>query len=714
MAGLKRRSTRQAAVRKRSIYAEPDTDDDFEVDSEADYEPEPDVEETAPPPKKRKVTTRHKPQTRSRAKSKPANKTVRSVFKIGKPRKANSSKDVAASKKEFAGPSDHRIPKWASLPVDILRDIFIFASYPLHEGTTESGNNVSWLIKSALTCRAFALPALEAYYQSPAMLTSLHPHHLLDLLRMPKDKRWVDYSVKIKTLSIDVRRLAYVAHNKPSFDLCPLVAELPQLQHMEILHPMYLPPYRPFKIQRWTFPATELFQTMERHDIRLKSWRWSRDMIPKNAFLDLYGMMTTAHQSKVFSRLDRLVVCGFNYEDSSEPKAPEGSDGIYCKLYDLDNANPATEAIATPPGLATSIQKLPAIQDLTFISCDIIMEKFLQRLPQNLQRLELSNCLEITSDMMRAFFNTSGAQLKELVLNHNAALNLSFLQALKVSCPRLEVLKVDLHYYSERFTINDATALYDELLPEDEVPTWPSTLRHLEIVHAQKWSPESAQNLFRSLIDSAPELLDLRSLVLQAHINIPWRDRVGFRDQWIERLRRVYLRREIEPAKNLGSIRQYKLWKQAQGLDNVESMDELGHDNQADAARITRTMSHVQVSTHKSSGDTEAYSDSDVPPAAAHGQPRRSKRVAETQVSQASKSNSPSPESDEESESEEEEWRKQPEKFIQGLCQLVDIRIDNQRPRENQWTEGDFLDSEVSGDEDWQEGAEFEEETYAW
>lgn len=699
MAGTKRRSTRQAAVRKRSMYAEPETDDEFEMDDEADYEPEREMP-SAPPPKKRKTTARHKPQTRSRAKSKPANKSVRTTFKIGKARRANSSKDVAASKKEFSGPSDHRIPNWTSLPVDLLRDIFIFASQPLHEPTTESGNNVSWLIKTAQTCRAFALPALEAYYQSPAMLTSVHPHHFLDLLRMPKDKRYIDYNVKAKSLLIDVRRLAYVAHNKPSFDLCPLVSELPQLQHMEILHPMYQPPYRPFKIQRWTFPATDLFKTMENHDIRLKSWRWSRDMIPKNAFLDLYGMMTNAHQGKVFSRLERLVVCGFNYEDSSEPAVPEGVD-------------PSDENAVTPPGLATSIQKLSALQDLTFISCDIIMDKFLQRLPQTLQRLELSNCLEITSDMMRAFFKTSGTHLKELVLNHNAALNLSFLQSLKAQCPRLEVLKVDLQYYSERFTVNDAMALYDELLPENDIPTWPPTLRHLEIVHAQKWSPESAQNLFRSLIDSAPELSDLRHLVLHAHINIPWRDRVGFRDQWIERLRRVYLRKSEDPANYLGSIRQYRLWKKSQGLDGVDSADELGHQS-ADEGRISHKLSHVQVSPHKSGGDTEVYSDSDDPPTKPQRQPRRSKRVAETQVSQASKSNSPSPESDEEDESDQEEWRKEPEKFVQGMCELVDIRIDNQRPRENQWTEGDFLDSEVSGDEDWHEGAEFEEETYAW
>ena len=50
------------------------------------------------------------------------------------------------------------------------------------------------------------------------------------------------------------------------------------------------------------------------------------------------------------------------------------------------------------------------------------------------------------------------------------------------------------------------------------------------------------------------------------------------------------------------------------------------------------------------------------------------------------------------------------------MCNVVDVRIDNQRPRENLFTERDFLDSEASGDEDWNEGAdmEFEESGYAW
>jgi hypothetical protein len=54
--------------------------------------------------------------------------------------------------------------------------------------------------------------------------------------------------------------------------------------------------------------------------------------------------------------------------------------------------------------------------------------------------------------------------------------------------------------------------------------------------------------------------------------------------------------------------------------------------------------------------------------------------------------------------------------FVQGLCHVVEVAIDNQRPRENMFSERDFLDTERSGDEDWNEEAEieFEDNRYAW
>ena len=55
--------------------------------------------------------------------------------------------------------------------------------------------------------------------------------------------------------------------------------------------------------------------------------------------------------------------------------------------------------------------------------------------------------------------------------------------------------------------------------------------------------------------------------------------------------------------------------------------------------------------------------------------------------------------------------------FRQGKCNIVDLKIDCQRPTEMQVNEDDFLDEEVSGDEDWNGEDDFEVEDgggYAW
>ena len=709
MVGTKRRSSRQTAIRRRSVYLDPETDDDFEAGSEDDYQPAESVEVAQEPVLKKRKVSRRRPQTRSKA-AKTRQTTLKRVFKIGKARQPNEE----PVKKVFSGPSDGKIPKWTSLPHAILKQIFTYAAGDIQKWERASHDNAAWLkLSAARVCRAFAVPALEAFYQSPGIYNTQYPHQLLDLLRTPDDQRYINYNVKVHRLNIDLRTLAYTAPGRPVFDLLQLVPELPQLQHMELLHRNYEKPYRPKKQPKWTIQPSELIHAMEKAGIHLRTWRWSRDTIPKSALasdvsLDLYKKLSTAHDSSVFAYLTRLIVTGFNVDDSLEPSVSD--------LPDQDGD------VAASPGLATSIAKLPSLTDLTFISCDIIMEKFLQRLPTTLQRLELSNCLEITSDMLRDFFTTSGSQLKELELNNNAALNLSFTQSLKEKCPRLETLKMDLQLFSERETTNDAIELYDELLPVGETATWPATLRHLEILEApNKWSPESAQNFFRTLVEHADELLDLRILIIHAHIDIPWRDRVGFRDQWIERLRRVYERPHSEPNTQFGSLRQFRMSRPASNEVKVYSsdLDELSRDLSDDDRPLRRRVTHVRITPHKPTADTVYFSESDVPADPRSSRPRRrSKRVAESQEAIRSKTETPSPESDMESEDEDdsgaEDWRKTPEKFVQGLCDIVDIRIDNQRPRETQWREADFLDAEASGDDDWNEDAEEEEDGYAW
>jgi hypothetical protein len=700
-AATTRRSGRQAATRKRSLYVDPDTDDDFQAsdDGEADYSPDP-LHAAAPAPtraptrasaqgpatKKRKVLRKtQRPQTRSKAATARPKTQTRIIGHARKPRTTTTEKLEAG---KYTGPSDGKIPEWTSLPLAILRDIFVFASQPL------DGDNASWLLKAARTCRAFAEPALEAYYLAPAITNTLHPHHLLELLRIRKD-RHINYNTKVKRLELDMTTLSYTAHNRPLFDLSELVAELPQLHHLEITNPIDGPPYRRAKKQQYYYPAN-LFQTLEEHGQRLKTWRWSRDMISglsQSSELDqLFPHMASVHEGKSFSGLERLIVCGFDVEDS--PSATTTGDHGEEVILDMPWA----------------IGKLPSVKDLTFTSCNIVRDSFLNQLPGNLERLELVNCWKVNGNMLSEYLAQKGAQLKELILSHNVTLDLTFLTTLASSCPRLEILRVDGHFYSERIAINDADPEYEELLTSSDIPTWPTALRHISLLHLQKWSQEAGTNFFRSLVEGAPSLPDLRHLAIQAHINIPWRDRAGFRDMWTDRLQRVYLRRSQPPHAYHGSKRQFELWKEVKAQNEGDDTP----DVVIDAALNPNRLSYVEVSPHKSTGDTDVYdSDAASSPAPKALPMRRSTRVKHSQASTEPESVS---DNDSDSVSDEEDGQSTPPLFVQGLCQVVDVRIDNQRPRETMFSERDFLDSERSGDEDWTEEAdiEFEDNRHAW
>nr|POE53380.1 hypothetical protein CFP56_28602 [Quercus suber] len=696
----KRRSTRQAATRKRARYAEPDTDDTFD-DSEAedgrDHGSRINSTQVSQAPvrkKARKMKQQHrKPQTRSKttvtSKSKSTRSNTSTIKSFGSVRKANVQHESLP--KSFVGPSDHKTPRWTTLPIAILRDIFIYASQPLHEATTTANSNATWLLQTARTCRMFAEPALEAYYRSPALHTSLQPHHLLELLQIPKDKKTFDYNVKIQGLTIDVRRLAYTAPHRPLFNLSTLVKEIPKLHHLEISHPQDDPPFRiSGRLQSWSYPM-DLFSVLESSGHRLKSWKWGREMIALSDPVTMYKFMASVHTGKAFETVRRLVVRGFSFVDSAEPQSEE------------------TGAEA-PLGLAKSIALLPNLKDLTFISCDVVEKRFLLSLPLTLERLELTNCLEVHSDMVVEYLKASGSQLRELVMNSNISLNWTFMTGLKFACPRLEVLKMDLRCYSEKDNSNDARPLYDSLLTNDDVPTWPTTMRHLELVHPQRLHKDGAKNLFRSLIDAAEDLPDLRYIVLHAHINdVSWRDRIPFREEWVSRLERVFLQKSQPPSSYMGSLRQFRLWQQeAIRITGVPATKNVDSD---DEPLVTRRMIQVAISPRKadqraSGGSTDKRN----PPR------RRSVRVAENHNDQSSMSSTSRPGSDmeEEEAATDDDWRAQSEKYIQGLCNVVDVRIDNQRPRENQFTERDFLDEEVSGDEDWNESADEIEDGYAW
>ncbi|KAF1353403.1 hypothetical protein BDV97DRAFT_291340 [Delphinella strobiligena] len=618
-------------------------------------------------------------------------------------------------------PSDGIIPKWQSLPYAILSQIFAYAFAA--ELETEDGTVANrrvhhpntWILRTARkVCHDFAEPALTAFYQSPKLLAHRWLEDLTNLVEQPQESLAFKYKMKIKFLEISSMHL----ESKANESLLPrLIGQLPQLSELIITHPQDEPPFElRSRSVRWKYPL-DLFDVLDRSNTHLTNWRWNWHLLKE----DITGQpwvesnvghfLNSIHKRSSFQSIQHLTISHL----PSVPPFPE--------LIESEE-DPAGVA------LAEAICILPDLKSLSFESCDCLTNQLLQGLPDNLEKLKIVNCATLTSDMLYDFLaRNESSNLVELVLDHNPFLDLAFLASLRRLCPKLQVLKMDLYDHRENYFRHFGEPKYEQLLLEDELPTWPSTLRTLELVHLHKWGAGSAQNLFKSLVDSADSLLDLRTLVLQAHINISWRDRAAFRDQWIERLQRVYLRQAQDPSSNMASLKSWRMWKESQRPKVVESA------KGGPPALHGREVSHVLVTPPRplanvsEAPEEQHNSDND-----AHSN-RRSKRISDQVILQAA---SP-PEEPEASqargkgrrkrghresdaitvasdhdEQDREDWRDTPEKFIQGLCSIVDIRIDNQRPREEQFNESHFLDSEASGDEEWTEGAEAEEDGYAW
>ena len=288
---------------------------------------------------------------------------------------------------------------------------------------------------------------------------------------------------------------------------------------------------------------------------------------------------------------------------------------------------------------------------------------------------------------------------------------------------------MDINYYNTSSRHCDSEK-YVDLLKEEEIPSWPSTLRTLEMVYLRKWTLGAAKTFFGSLIDSADELPGLRELVIKAIININWRERAAFRDEWIGRLQRVFLRKCAPPNPHLASLRAFREWKESQGLgsgptgssmhlctgadaidgnekpttgssrnEGLSSQSDENEDMDSDVLIVTRRRLQRQ-SRVTASDDTENTETAEI-----WGERRlRSRRKAFEGPSEGASYG----------ETYDLKEESVDERFVQGKCRVVDIRIDNLRPREELFNENDFLDSEVSGDEDWDGNDDIENDGYAW
>ncbi|KAL8769596.1 MAG: hypothetical protein Q9194_005402 [Teloschistes cf. exilis] len=583
------------------------------------------------------------------------------------------------------------IPPWQTLPYEVLLEIFQYASYPLVTPTFLPSPSITWLYGTALLCKGFAEPALSALYYAPPLYPSSRAYGLLASLQKEVEGSYINYRAKIKYLDLDADLILCRKYaGQEPMQLGTLLALTPQVRGIGLHLLSDLPRWRTFvgprppKAQgRVKAYRLDTFTTLTSTDnIRLIEWTWN-GRLARHSCLPM-AEIKRIHQSKAFQTLEHLT-----FTNSTS-------------VFGLKWFGQAAGAFS----------HLKAIT-LTNLEDDM---QSLKLLPKTLQYLDISNCSSLDAVILTETLTSHGAKLRELVLNHNDSLDLSFLQILASSCPILERLKMDLTFYNTHFTFKDSEPKFETLLVPDVTPTWPSGLQRLEMYHLRKWDTAAAYTFFSSLVESAENLADLRHIDIKASLGESnWRDRISFRNRWISRMENVFKRVSPPPDARLQSLSIFQTHRKGihQSCITVSTSGSKTRDSDR--------FSHVEVQSPNVSSNTSG--DSDTPLASKRRSTRttRSGNQATDFYRQTRKSRGPrkrKKRNPEDSSSTEEdsalednslshnqqnglndEYDKQ--LFVQGMCDVVRVVIDNLRPTETYLNEGDFLDDEISGDEDW-------------
>lgn len=300
--------------------------------------------------------------------------------------------------------------------------------------------------------------------------------------------------------------------------------------------------------------------------------------------------------------------------------------------------------------LMTLIALLPDLEALEVVDEPSLRVSHLQSLPQQLKALDLAELHWCTHDLAQLLTSPNMSTLERLDIDRmRMDFEPSFLSVLRKACPCLSSVYID-------FGVDRGGPYRYKSLAEEDTPTWPASLQRLTLRHLPLEDSQSARILFQSLVDAAPSLPSLRYLKIETHVNSPWRERRVFDSHWTDRMQRVFKRRP------------------ATGCPIAQSIQR-GAQHKMDAARNVRQKAQYgSVST------------------------RRSRRIASNEHEYSNMNRQAFSDSEDEAEVNE---TSEEDEYIHGQCHVVDIRIDNLRPRGPQLTEADFLDSEVSGDEDW-------------
>lgn len=622
-------------------------------------------------------------------------------------------------------PTSGVIPPWKTLEWTILVQIFEYAAHPL-----DTRSNVRWLLHAGLTCKAFLSPALKALYKCamPQLISLNMSNKFAGLVReLTADAaaaltRQDHRRTMVESLVVEVSSLPH-SQNRNTFDIAELVLSLPSLSYVELYHDFDLPPYRKLdlKNKKWVYTPELLSALKVAGDaetaVRLKTWKWSERMMGPG----LLGELSTIHSWRTFSQLRTLSFVNFQVPSLKDNKDPNDPD-----VFEADK-----DYIGL---VAATLASVTGLKHLIMESSTVVDGQFMSLLPKTIEHLEIVNCWELTADMLSDYLITHGGPMRRLTLHHNQSLNLSFLPFLGQHCPQLRELSMDLLTYNHHEYYKDSDPIYETLLTVSDVPQWPQTLEVIDLAQLAKWDADTAEMFFQSFVDQAPNLPRLRHLAVKAMLDVPWRQRSEFRDKWVKKLKSVFLRKTRKPQA-YHSLIQWPLDGEKQRAK--QEAGSLKADQDSDASPIRRS---TRIASHVFRPAPPPITDN-------KDNKRKRKRSFNTTTRDLRKPKRINisyrdPDTDEDLElledsedSNRDELATDPtplssppaspasiddegEPFIHGLCDVVNIRFDNQKPREFQWGAEDFLDEETheSDDAEWTSDRELDDDsvTYAW
>lgn len=558
-----------------------------------------------------------------------------------------------------------RIPPWQTLPYQILLRIFQYASYPFYRDASHDTGSIAWLIQMSTLSKSFHDAAVATLLYSPPIFPSDRAHGLQRLLDAPQESLSTIYRNKVKRLDVEVRSLLI---KKSGIDLVTFIKQTPLLSALHLYHNYdrvgaigWAQPSASTG-RSWTYPV-ELFEALDENKIQLKEWTWNGRFPDTKLVLD---QMEKMHGRECLHSLTSLSLLNI----AAPGKVRDDEEG------------------ALEDSLTNALRGLHKLQELKIQNCSLVNYSVLAVLPSHLRCLSITNCGNFNSVGLLSYLTTHAYELEELILNGNQALDLWFARSLETLCPRLQVFKMDLTY-SDPTAFHDIDPHYEAVFPERIMPTWPRTLHTISVENLRNLDAQDAESFLTSLIVIAPELKHLRKLCIRILLQHDgWRERAELRQTWMPKLEYVFLRQAPPPTTFIPS-----------GLQSLSHIS-------------TTTISRPSTSHSNSSSSTAATSSAS---AAATPNQRKSARIAKRELDDLA--NEPAYEmmsfykkgnkafkrhyKQDSNNEDEDDDDLNAEPLRQGMCTEVIFHIDGQRPADEQFKEADFLDDEVSGDEEW-------------